>query len=76
VRVFEIDPPQGQIPIEWFLLTTEPIETEEQLLRVVDIYRCRWVIEISHSSCTSCHRSLCRAPLIETDPRHVQSVAA
>jgi hypothetical protein len=45
VRVFEIDPPQGQIPIEWFLLTTEPIETEEQLLRVVDIYRCRWVIE-------------------------------
>jgi|WetSurMetagenome_2_1015567.scaffolds.fasta_scaffold141368_1 hypothetical protein len=45
VRVFEIDPPQGQEPIEWFLLTTEPIETDEQLLRVVDIYRCRWVIE-------------------------------
>jgi len=45
VRVFEIDPPPGQVPIEWFLLTTEPIETEEQLLRVVDIYRCRWVIE-------------------------------
>jgi hypothetical protein len=45
VRVFELDPPKGQTPIEWFLLTTEPIETEEQLLRVVDIYRCRWVIE-------------------------------
>ena len=45
VRVFEIDAPQGQAPIEWFLLTTEPIETEEQLLRIVDIYRCRWVIE-------------------------------
>lgn len=45
VRVFEVDPPPGQVPIEWFLLTTEPIETEERLLRVVDIYRCRWVIE-------------------------------
>lgn len=45
VRVFESDPPQGQDPIEWFLLTTEPIETDEQLLGVVDCYRCRWVIE-------------------------------
>lgn len=45
VCVFEIDPPQGQAPIEWFLLTTEAIETEAQLLRIVDIYRCRWVIE-------------------------------
>ena len=31
--------------MEWFLLTTEPIETNEQLLRVVDIYRHRWIIE-------------------------------
>lgn len=45
VRVFEIEPPQGQEPIEWFLLTTEPIETDGQLLAVVDSYRCRWVIE-------------------------------
>jgi hypothetical protein len=45
VRVFEPDPPEGAEPVEWFLLTTEPIETDEQLLRVVDMYRHRWVIE-------------------------------
>jgi hypothetical protein len=45
VRVFEPDPPADTEPVEWFLLTTEPIETDVQLLRVVDIYRHRWVIE-------------------------------
>ena len=45
VHVFEANPPVGQAPVEWFLLTTEPIETDAQLLRVVDIYRHRWVIE-------------------------------
>lgn len=45
VRVFELNPPEGQPAVEWFLLTTEPIDTDEQLLRVVDIYRYRWVIE-------------------------------
>lgn len=45
VHVFETAPPEGAEPVEWFLLTTEPIETDEQLLRVVDIYRHRWVIE-------------------------------
>jgi hypothetical protein len=44
-HVFEANPPVGEAPVEWFLLTTEPIETDEQLLRVVDIYRQRWVIE-------------------------------
>jgi len=45
VHVYEPDPPAGEAPVEWFLLTTEPIETDAQLLRVVDIYRHRWVIE-------------------------------
>ena len=45
VHVFEADPPAGEPPVEWFLLTSEPIETDEQLLRVIDIYRHRWVIE-------------------------------
>lgn len=44
-HVFEAQPPAGEAPVEWFLLTTEPIETDEQLLRVVDVYRQRWVIE-------------------------------
>lgn len=45
VRVWEAEPPPGQPPIEWLLLTTEPIATVDDLLRVVDGYRARWVIE-------------------------------
>jgi hypothetical protein len=45
VRVWEIDPEKGEAPVEWILLTTEPISTAEQILQVVDWYRARWVIE-------------------------------
>jgi Transposase DNA-binding/Transposase DDE domain len=45
VHVVEIDPPDGEAPVEWQLLTTEPIDTAEDVLRVVDIYRARWTIE-------------------------------
>jgi hypothetical protein len=45
VRVVEVVPPDGCAPVLWTLATTEPIETAEQILRVVDAYRCRWVIE-------------------------------
>jgi hypothetical protein len=45
VRVWEIDAPKGEAPVEWVLLTTEPISSAEQLLQVVDWYRARWVIE-------------------------------
>lgn len=45
VHVREVDPPEHLEPIEWLLWTTEPIETEEQIVAVVDWYRARWVIE-------------------------------
>lgn len=45
VRVWEPDPPAGQDPVEWRLLTTEPVETQEQVEAVVDGYRARWLIE-------------------------------
>ena len=45
VRVWEVDPPKGEAPVEWVLLTTEPITTPQQLLQIVDWYRARWVIE-------------------------------
>jgi hypothetical protein len=41
----ELDAPPGEIPIEWLLTTTEPIDTREQVLAVVDMYRRRWLIE-------------------------------
>lgn len=45
VCVREIEPPEGVEPIEWRLWTTLPIDTPDQILSVVDIYRARWVIE-------------------------------
>lgn len=45
VRVWEEDPPDDIVPVEWILLTTEPVETTEQILQVVDWYRARWRIE-------------------------------
>lgn len=45
VRVWEPEPPEGEKPVEWLLYTSEPIETDDELLRVVDWYRARWTIE-------------------------------
>lgn len=47
VRVFE-EPKSSLLRedlVEWLLLTTESIKTKAQVLRVVDIYRARWMIE-------------------------------
>jgi hypothetical protein len=45
VVVRETQPPPGRTPIEWILYTTLPVETEEQLRRVVRIYELRWLVE-------------------------------
>jgi hypothetical protein len=45
VHVRELDTPEGYEPVEWLLVTSEPVETAEDILRVVDIYRARWTIE-------------------------------
>jgi len=45
VHVREPNPPADAEPVEWLLLTSEPIETAEDVLRVVDHYRARWTIE-------------------------------
>lgn len=45
VAVREKSPPKDVVPVEWFLLTTEAIDTQEQILAVVDAYRARWIIE-------------------------------
>src|SRR5512139_139730 len=45
IRVWELEPPEGEEPVEWLLYTTEPIDTPEQILGVVDWYRARWTIE-------------------------------
>lgn len=46
VLVVEENPPSGEEPIEWLLLTDEPIYTTEDVLKVIKYYACRWKIEI------------------------------
>jgi hypothetical protein len=45
VHVQEVGTNGNEPPVDWMLATTEPIETVEQIERIVDIYRSRWVIE-------------------------------
>lgn len=45
IHVREVNAPPGTEPVDWKLLTQEPIETSEDILNVVDDYRARWVIE-------------------------------
>jgi len=45
VYVKEIAPPEGVVPIEWILLSSENIATKEDVLRIIDIYKARWIIE-------------------------------
>jgi len=45
VRVWEQDVSDGVEPLEWMLVTTEPITSPEQISRVIELYRTRWVIE-------------------------------
>ncbi|MEM7449045.1 MAG: hypothetical protein AAF355_12465 [Myxococcota bacterium] len=46
VHVVEPDPPEGEAPVQWTLCTSEPIDTEAQVLRVVDMYRARRCTEV------------------------------
>ena len=42
--------------VEWVLLTSEPVKTEDDVLRVVDYYRQRWLIEEFFKGLkTGCH---------------------
>lgn len=45
VHVHEEGAPLGEEPVRWTLFTTEPIDDAATILRIVDWYRARWVIE-------------------------------
>lgn len=45
VHVVEVGAPEGEPPVEWLLYTSEPIDSAENVARIVDIYRDRWTIE-------------------------------
>jgi hypothetical protein len=41
----EINPPAGEKPVEWRLLTNRNAKTLEEAAELIDWYRCRWEIE-------------------------------
>jgi hypothetical protein len=45
VVVREVDAPPNTKPVEWLLLTSESIKTEQEILAIVDAYRRRWLVE-------------------------------
>jgi hypothetical protein len=45
VRVWEEKPPKGEKAVEWILATSEDIETQGQVEKVIKLYRRRWLIE-------------------------------
>jgi hypothetical protein len=45
----EVTPPAEGEPIHWRLLTTHAVDTLEQALWILRLYRMRWRIDIDHS---------------------------
>lgn len=45
VHVIERNPPEGDPPVEWILLTSLPIATSDEVDFIVNSYGARWVIE-------------------------------
>jgi hypothetical protein len=48
VLITEVHPPKSEEPIEWLLLTNEPVNGFEDAWRVASWYECRWVVEEYH----------------------------
>jgi hypothetical protein len=50
VYVCEEQPPKGETPIEWMLLTNEPVQTLDDAWRVTSWYERRWIVEEYHKA--------------------------
>lgn len=46
VLVSEVNPPAGDEPVEWLLVTSLPVEQIEQARQVIEYYSARWMIEV------------------------------
>jgi hypothetical protein len=46
ILVRETNPPAGEEPIEWLLLTSLPIKTYRQVKRAISYYAARWTVEV------------------------------
>ena len=52
-HVREIDPPKGQVALEWILLTNVPVRTADDVWERVEWYKCRPIIEEFHKAMKS-----------------------
>ena len=66
VRAWEKEPPEGAKAVQWLLLTTEPVETGAEVLRIIDWYGLRWWCEDFHK-CLKSGCSVQRAQLDRAD---------
>jgi hypothetical protein len=48
VRATEINPPEGEDPIDWILLTSLPVGSFEEACEIIRLYQVRWQIEVFH----------------------------
>jgi hypothetical protein len=46
ILVRETYPPEGDVPVEWLLLTSLPIDNMEAVRQVIEYYCIRWMIEV------------------------------
>jgi len=46
VLVSEANPPAGDEPVEWLLLTDLPIDSIEQVRQIIEYYCVRWMVEV------------------------------
>ncbi|MCU0961431.1 MAG: IS4 family transposase [Pirellulaceae bacterium] len=73
IRVWEVQPPEGQERLEWFLLTNEPTNTFDDAYRVVGWYECRWIVEEYHKGMkTGCR---IESPQFTTEERLQPTIA-
>lgn len=56
VQVVEVNPPENQEPVSWYLLTSVEVNSLENALNVIEWYRYRWIIEEYHK----CIKTGCR----------------
>ena len=47
VLVREVDPPENDVPVEWLLLTSLPVDEIERVRLVIQYYCARWMIEVA-----------------------------
>lgn len=50
IHVLELDPPKGQTPLEWILLSNVPTTARKQAWERVDWYECRPIVEEFHKA--------------------------